>query len=74
MPDLPPTESVTLECNREVVPVLFRIRVAGAASADVVFPCGVYAVTSACISRGAYGVAITLDVDGTVKHDSPAPH
>lgn len=74
MPDLPPTESVSLKCDGEAVPILFRIRISGAGSADVVMPCGVYAVTSVDVSRGGYGVAVTLHVDATQQRPDNVAH
>lgn len=76
MPDLPPTESISLKCDGEAVPILFRIRIAGAGagSSDVVMPCGVYAVTTVDVSRGGYGVAITLHVDATQQRPDNVAH
>jgi hypothetical protein len=63
MPELPPTDSVSLDCSGESQPILFRIRFAG--GEDVTMPCGVYPATRVTVSRGGYGVAITLEVDSS---------
>lgn len=66
MPDLPPTECVSLKCDGEAVPVRLRILVPG--GIDLATPMGLQPVDRVMVSRDSDGGLICVEL----AHDDAA--